>query len=125
MDFRKRRPLHCFNWRLFGKRIRRVASEAVGAVPIGIPLMVGPAVLTAIILLADQHGYLLTVAAILANIVIAGVVFLFSEGINRLLGATGVRTVSTITSVILAAFGVMMVRRGCLEIAESFVGSTS
>lgn len=87
--------------------------------------MVGPAVLTAIILLADQHGYLLTVAAVLANIAIAGVVFSFSQGINRLLGLTGVRTISKITSVILAAFGVMMVRRGCLEIAESFVGSTS
>lgn len=105
------------------KRIRRIDRDTVGAVPIGVPLMVGPAVLTAIVLLADQHGYLFTLAAILTNIAIAGVVFSFSQGINRLLGLTGVRTVSKITSVILAAFGVMMVRRGCLEIAESLLAS--
>lgn len=37
---------------------RRVDAESVGAVPIGVPLTVGPAVLTTIILLANQHGRL-------------------------------------------------------------------
>jgi multiple antibiotic resistance protein len=100
------------------KRMRRVHRDTVGAVPIGVPLMVGPAVLTATILLADQYGYLLTVLGIVANVLIAGVVFGSSNGITRLLGSTGVRTVSKITNVILAAYGVMMVRRGCLAIME-------
>jgi multiple antibiotic resistance protein len=39
------------------------------------------------------------------------------------LGLTGVRTVSKITGVILAAFGVMMVRKGCLGILEDVLQS--
>jgi multiple antibiotic resistance protein len=105
--------------------IRRIDRDTVGAVPIGVPLMAGPAVLTATILLADQYDAFLTVAAILANIAIAGVAFSFSQSINRLLGLTGVRTLSKIISVILAAFGVMMVRKGCLEIADRLLGSAS
>jgi multiple antibiotic resistance protein len=101
------------------KSIPRVHRHTVGAVPIGVPLMVGPAVLTTSILLADQHGYLLTLAAIFTNILIAGIAFCFSRGINRLLGLTGVRTVSKVVSVILAAYGVMMVRRGCLAVVET------
>jgi multiple antibiotic resistance protein len=103
----------------------QVDRETVGAVPIGVPLMAGPAVLTTTILLADLYGAWLTVLAIVANIALVGAVFSSSEAINRLLGVAGARTASKIISVILAAFGVMMVRRGCLEIAERLLSATS
>lgn len=98
------------------KRRRKAESRSVGAVPLGVPLIVGPAVLATIILLANQQGMTPTVLAIMANIVLIGVVFHFSHFIDRLLGRTGIRTVSKITSLILAAIAVMMVRIGLTTI---------
>jgi small neutral amino acid transporter SnatA (MarC family) len=44
-----------------------VAVESLGAVPLGVPLITGPAVLTTSILLLDQHGPIPTAAAIVLN----------------------------------------------------------
>jgi len=52
-------------------------TQPVGAVPLGVPLLVGPAVLTTIILLANQHGRLPAVLAIIANILLEGLTLLF------------------------------------------------
>jgi len=106
-----------------GKQKPRMDLQTVGAVPIGVPLTVGPAVLTAIILLANEYGRLPTVLALLANLFIAGGVFWFSRVILRVLGETGVRTISKVVCVILAAFGVMMVRRGLLAVLADVQGS--
>jgi multiple antibiotic resistance protein len=94
------------------KQPNATVSENIGAVPLGVPLLVGPGVLTTLILLADQHGYLPTLLATLANIVIAGAVFWWSAAIHRLLGKAGTRALSKLASLILAAIGVMMVRKG-------------
>lgn len=88
--------------------------ECLGAVPIGVPLIVGPAVLTTSILLADQYGYLPSISAVILNIVIAGIVFLLSDPINKVLGSSGTRAISKLAGLILAAIGVMMVRRGIM-----------
>lgn len=91
---------------------RQVDPGSVGAVPIGVPLITGPAVLTTCILLGHAHGRWLTGLAVLVNIGIAGLVFLFGEAIAVRLGRAGVRTVSKIASLLLAAIAVMLVRRG-------------
>ncbi len=97
---------------------RKLESEGIGAVPIGVPLTVGPAVLTTLLLLANEHGRWSTVLALLANIGIAAGVFRSGLAIERVLGRTGVRTVSKIASLILAAIGVMMIRRGITELVR-------
>jgi len=101
-----------------GKQPGRLDPRTIGAVPIGVPLTVGPASLTTMILLANQYGAWTTVLAILANLMIAGAVFWSSRRILDLLGPAGVRTVSKVVSVVLAAFAVMMVRRGLLDVLE-------
>jgi multiple antibiotic resistance protein len=87
-------------------------GEGLGAVPIGVPLIVGPAVLTTGMLLIDQQGYLLTILCMSINVLIAGVLFWFASGISRLMGKTGAKTVSKVAALLLAAFAVMMVRKG-------------
>jgi multiple antibiotic resistance protein len=95
------------------EKVRRKADpQSVGAVPIGVPLTVGPAVLTTIILLGNQHGRAPTVLALVVNVALAGAVFWFGQWIDRVLGRTGIRTVSKIANLILAAIGVMMIRLG-------------
>jgi len=91
---------------------RALDTESLGAVPLGVPLIVGPAVLTTTLLLTNSYGRLLTALTLIVNIGIAGVLFGLSGSIIRVLGTTGARTVSKLASLLLAAIGVMMVRRG-------------
>ena len=107
------------------KRRVQVDQEEVGAVPLGVPLIVGPGVLTTTILLINQYGMIPTVSATIVNIVIAGMVFWMSGSINRILGRAGTRTISKLSSLILAAIGVMMVRKGIMLLLAAGVSSVS
>ena len=89
-----------------------VDLDSMGAVPIGVPLITGPAVLTTSMLLINEHTLVITSLAIIINILIAGGIFLSAPLINRVLGKTGSKTISKITSLLLAAIAVMIIRRG-------------
>ncbi len=95
---------------------RRIPSPAVGVVPNGIPLIVGPAVLTTLLILIDTRGPIPTVASFLLNVFIVWVLFSLSELIYKLLGGSGVTALSKVSSLFLAAIGVMMLRIGIQEI---------
>lgn len=97
-----------------GKKRREVDADSMGVVPIGIPLLAGPALLTTCILLSDEYGKLLTMAAVTANIILAGVLFAFADNVTRWVGRNGTRSVSKIASLFLAAIAVMLVRRGVI-----------
>ena len=88
------------------------AIGTIGAVPLGVPLIIGPATLTMAIILVDVYGLVETLLAIVVNICIAGAVFLGGESITRVLGPAGSRAVSKVASIILAAIAVMMIRKG-------------
>jgi multiple antibiotic resistance protein len=103
------------------KRAHQIDGSELGAVPIGVPLIVGPAVLATGILLVDQHGLLMTSLALCANVVIAGVVFWFSPLLLRVLGKPGARVVSKLANILLAAFAVMIIRKGIQQyISQGF-----
>jgi len=91
-----------------------VDLESLGAVPIGVPLIVGPAVLATILLLVDQYGVIPTITAAIVNILLAGIIFRFSGSIGALLGRAGTKAVSKLASLLLAAIAVMMVRKGVM-----------
>ena len=103
------------------KKAVAVDPESLGAVPIGVPLIVGPAVLTTSLLLVSQFGYFMTMIVVLINVVIAGILFYGSNIVNRLLGKPGSKTVSKLASLILAAIGVMIVRKGVEIFIKGFL----
>ncbi len=94
----------------------RDSIDGIGAVPLGTPLIVGPAVLTMCLISITQHGTAPTVAAVLINIGIVGIVFIFADFFIRLIGTNGSRALSKVLSLLLAAIGVMMIRRGIMAI---------
>ena len=61
----------------------------------------------------------MTVLALVANQLLAGVVFTFAGQIDRFLGRTGTRTFSKIMSLILAAIAVKMVRMGVIDLVQA------
>ena len=87
-------------------------SEMVGVVPLGVPLISGPAVLTTLVILKDQFNVLPTALAFLANVALVGLAFFNTERLLRVLGPAGTKGLSKVTALILAAIAVMMIRVG-------------
>ena len=81
--------------------------------------MVGPAVLTMALMLMNQYGPAVALGAVLSNIAIVAVIFLLSDRLIRLIGPSGSRALSKVMYLLLAAIGVMMIRRGIIEIVSS------
>jgi multiple antibiotic resistance protein len=97
---------------LFSKEAKRDLKDAVGVVPIGIPLIMGPAAMTTIIILVDSYGYLWTIASLVANMLIVLVVFLEANVITRIMGNAGSRAIAKVAALFLAGIAVMMIRSG-------------
>lgn len=70
-----------------GVKSQQVDPESLGAVPLGVPLIVGPAVLTTILILVPQQGIIPVITATIVNILIAGLMMWFSQPIIRFLGS--------------------------------------
>ena len=91
---------------------RRIPDPDMGVVPLGTPLIAGPAVLTTSLLLVDSHGLFLTLASVFTNILLVGIVFIQSLTLIRILGKAGSRGLSKVMSLLLAAIAVMIIRKG-------------
>lgn len=87
-------------------------ADDFGVVPLGMPLIAGPASITTLILLAQTQGVAVTFAALVANLVIVVLAFAFSDRIGRIVSPTGMRAISKIVSMLLAAIAVNMIRLG-------------
>jgi len=94
------------------QRAAGLPTDSLGAVPLGVPLLAGPAVLTTSMLLVDQYGQLATAVAVIANMLLAWVTLRFAELIHRLLGVTGTRVIQRVMLLLLAAIAVMTMRKG-------------
>ncbi|MGA2916888.1 MAG: MarC family protein [Sedimentisphaerales bacterium] len=94
---------------------RRIPSGTLGSVPLGIPLIVGPAVLTISLVLEPQYGLPATIISILLNILIAAAVFRQSHHLIKILGDAGTKALSKVMHLLLAAIAVMLIRHGIQE----------
>ncbi|PIQ88924.1 MAG: antibiotic resistance protein MarC [Candidatus Omnitrophica bacterium CG11_big_fil_rev_8_21_14_0_20_42_13] len=98
-----------------GKK-RRIPSNELGAVPLGTPLIVGPAVLTTSLIIITEYGLYLTLISLIINVLLAGVIFSLSGALIRIIGNSGARALSKVTSLLLAAIAVMLIRKGILQL---------
>lgn len=90
-----------------------------GVVPLGVPLLAGPAVLTTLLLVRDRHGWLVTLGALAANMALIWVILRSSEWLMRRLRPEGAQVISKIASLVLTAFGVMLIRQGLAAFLEA------
>lgn len=97
---------------------RKNPESAVGVVPIGIPLIMGPAALTTILMIVDSYGYLWTITSIFLNLIIVWIVFWYADQVLKLMGKAGSRAIAKVASLFLAAIAVMMIRVGITEILK-------
>lgn len=100
---------------LFPEKIRRATVDMVGVVPLGVPLIVGPAVLATILVVVDLYGYPATVFSLVINLLFVWFVFSKATYIIEMLGKGGTRAVAKVASLLLAAIAVMLIRKGITE----------
>jgi multiple antibiotic resistance protein len=99
-------------------------EEMVAVVPIGTPLLAGPAAVTTLLLLVNQYSsehsmaYAIGLVSLsfVLNLIIAWVAFAQANRIARFLGQGGLKAMSKIASLLLAAIAVKMIRLGIMEI---------
>ncbi|MFH0941959.1 MAG: MarC family protein, partial [Chloroflexota bacterium] len=89
-----------------------VKEEMMAVVPIGTPLTVGPATITTLLLLAAQFPLYIVLISFLLNMAITWLIFLLSNQIVRFTGQGGIKAISRVFSLLLAAIAVSMIIRG-------------
>ncbi len=92
----------------------RQPATASGVIPLGTPMIVGPAVLTTLLALARTRGYALTLAAFAANLALVWLALRWAPWIQRAIGDAGARATAKVSQLLLAAIGVTFIRQGVL-----------
>lgn len=97
-----------------------LAVEDISVFPVGIPLIAGPAAITAVVLQMTRHAHdrgeqIAVLLALAAVLLLAYVLLLFSGWIGRLLGPTLVVVLSRLLGLLLAALAVQYVIDGLRE----------
>lgn len=104
-----------------GHMVQVIKEEMVAVVPIGTPLVVGPATITTLLLLDIQFPIYMVLLSFLLNIGLTWMIFSSAEWFIRYMGLGGLRAVSRVFSLLLAALAVNMMIQG-LELV-GIVGS--
>jgi len=112
---------------LFGDYKQRApngdATHTLGIVPLGIPLIMGPAAITTIIVAQQSYGYVPTLVSMVANLLLVGVAFYFGPSLLAKLGESTAKAVAKVASLFLAAIAVAMIRAGIVGMIGMVSGS--
>jgi multiple antibiotic resistance protein len=95
-----------------GKIIEAFREEMIAVVPIGTPLLAGPATITTLLLLVGQFPLYIVLVAFVLNLLIAWIIFLLGNRIIHFMGQGGLRAVSNVFNLLLAAIAITMIIRG-------------
>jgi multiple antibiotic resistance protein len=93
-------------------------DEMIGVVPLGMPLIAGPATLTSVLVLSKEPGIgkSMTALGLAVNLLLLLVMLLMSQRIARALGPNTLRAFSKLVMVLLAAIAVNYIRVGITEL---------
>jgi multiple antibiotic resistance protein len=90
----------------------RQPGAGFGVMPLGTPMIVGPAVMTTLLALARTHGYATTLIAFALNLLVVWTTLHWGSSIGRFIGDAGARAAAKVANVLLAAIAVAFIRRG-------------
>jgi multiple antibiotic resistance protein len=91
-------------------------DELLAVVPIGTPLLVGPATISMLILLTAQYAFWIVLTAFVVNLLAALVVWSQAGLILRVMGHGGLRAFTKVVYLLLAAIAVQLIRQGLSDV---------
>jgi len=94
-------------------------SPMFGVVPLGTPLIAGPATLTTTLVLVGNYGYIPVIGSLIVNILLAWIIFNQADRIIKLIGINGSRAFAKVAALLLAAIAVKMIRSGLFKLIHS------
>jgi len=95
-----------------GRMVEAIKEEMVAVVPIGTPLTVGPATITTLLLLVTQFPLYMVLISFILNMLITWAILLSGNQIVGFMGKGGLKAVSRVFSLLLAAIAVNMIIHG-------------
>jgi multiple antibiotic resistance protein len=95
-----------------GRWMDIIKEEMIAVVPIGTPLIVGPATIATLLLLSNQYPLYTILIALAANLILSWIAFMLANRISGFLGKGGLKAVSQIFNLLLVAISVSMILRG-------------
>ncbi|MCB9619643.1 MAG: MarC family protein [Sandaracinus sp.] len=87
-------------------------AHELSIVPLGVPILLGPAGMTALLVFGETRGIVPTLLAFLANFAINAALLLNAGLVRRVFGRAVVRATGKVMSLVLAALAVSMLRTG-------------
>ncbi|MBE2217047.1 MAG: MarC family protein [Ignavibacteria bacterium] len=99
----------------YSSRVRDVQPDDVGVVPLGIPLIAGPAVLTTMLILMNESGKTYVIISLVLNLLINYFALRYADLVKRILRDAGSKAFAKVASLFLAAIAVMMIRVGIMN----------
>jgi multiple antibiotic resistance protein len=101
---------------------RRVTGAEIGIVPLGMPLIIGPAALAALLAAGNSYGIIQTIIAFGINLTIVFLGLRFADAVSKIIGRATSIAISKIMYMLLAAIAVMMIREGLVVIMPGLLG---
>ena len=95
-----------------------IVGQTLGVVPLGTPLIAGPATLTTSLVLVGSYGYTPVILSLVVNILLAWLIFAQADRIIKIIGINGSRAFSKVAALLLAAIAVKMIRSGMFKLIE-------
>ncbi|MCX8030390.1 MAG: MarC family protein [Thermodesulfovibrionales bacterium] len=97
---------------------KSVNISTLGVVPLGTPLIAGPATLTTSLILVGNYGYLPVISSLFINLFFTWLILHYADSIIKLMGINGSRAFAKVSSLLLAAIAVKLIRSGIMKILE-------
>ncbi len=88
------------------------AAQTLAVVPLGTPIIAGPATLTTSLMLMGTYGFWLVVLSLALNLLLAWLVVRYADQVIGVLGVNGATAIAKVFYLLLAAIAVSMIRRG-------------
>ena len=86
--------------------------SSIGIVPIAIPLLMGPAAVTTLIISAKEYGFIFTLISLTLNLLFAWLLFSRAGWLLNRIGPEASEAFGKVASLFMAAIGVMLIRLG-------------
>ena len=95
-----------------GRWMDIIKEEMIAIVPIGTPLVVGPATITTLLLLSTEYPLYIILLSLAINLLISWIAFIAANRIVGFLGKGGLSAVSQVFNLLLVAIAVSMIIKG-------------
>jgi multiple antibiotic resistance protein len=87
-------------------------DDLFAVVPLGVPLLAGPALLATSLIIFNTFGFVYVLVALVLNLALAGIIFKYSLLILRLISRRWIEAIAKVFILFLASIAIMFIRTG-------------